>query len=179
MTTVLEALGNIGDFLGGVGVLVTLVYLANQIRENSRSVSNAAAESVLQSMIATLQTAASSPQISRVMSLGQTDIDQLEEDEKAQFAFWLYGWFRVLERAYAHYRQGDVDPGEWEGHALQMTSVMSSHAVQQWWETRRTFFGPEFVRFIDNLDTRESVPSVGEIARGLSSAESTHSLEDG
>ena len=31
----LEDLGNIGDFLGGIGVVVTLVYLAYQIRQNT------------------------------------------------------------------------------------------------------------------------------------------------
>lgn len=168
----LEALGNIGDFLGGIGVLVTLLYLANQIKNNSKSVSNAAAESVLQSMTASLQTAASNPQISRVIALGQSDVDQLTDDEKTQFAFWLYGWFRVLERAYAHFRQGDVDTGEWEGHTRQMTSVMASVAVQQWWETRRLFFGPDFAAFVDGLDFGEGVPSVGEIARTLSSSRS-------
>ena len=170
--SVLEALGNIGDFLGGIGVLITLLYLANQIKNNSKSVSNAAAESVLQSMTATLQTASSNPQIARVMSLGQLDIDQLTDDEKAQFAFWLYGWFRVLERAYAHFRQGYVDPGEWEGHTLQLTSVMASSAVQQWWEARRVFFGPDFAAFIDGLDPSEGVPSVGAVARTLSSSHS-------
>ncbi|MEP1472162.1 MAG: hypothetical protein ABJK25_14410 [Halieaceae bacterium] len=32
----LEDLGNIGDFLGGVGVVATLLYLAFQIRQNTR-----------------------------------------------------------------------------------------------------------------------------------------------
>ncbi len=31
----LEALGNVGDFLGGLGVVVTLAYLAIQIRQNT------------------------------------------------------------------------------------------------------------------------------------------------
>jgi DNA-binding Lrp family transcriptional regulator len=34
----LEDLGNIGDFIGGVGVAVTLVYLAIQIRSNAQQV---------------------------------------------------------------------------------------------------------------------------------------------
>ncbi len=33
----LEALGNIGDFLGRLGVVITLLYLAAQIRQNTRS----------------------------------------------------------------------------------------------------------------------------------------------
>ena len=31
----LEALGNIGDFVGGIGVVATLVYLVIQIRQNT------------------------------------------------------------------------------------------------------------------------------------------------
>ena len=31
----LEALGNLGDFVGGVAVIVTLLYLASQIRQNT------------------------------------------------------------------------------------------------------------------------------------------------
>ena len=34
----LDALGNLGDFIGGIGVLVTLIYLASQIRQNTSSV---------------------------------------------------------------------------------------------------------------------------------------------
>ena len=34
----LEELGNLGDFIGGIAVLVTLVYLAIQIRQNTAQV---------------------------------------------------------------------------------------------------------------------------------------------
>lgn len=34
----LDALGNLGDFIGGVAVLATLIYLAFQIRQNTSSV---------------------------------------------------------------------------------------------------------------------------------------------
>jgi len=32
----LEELGGIGEFIGGIGVIVSLLYLARQIRDNSR-----------------------------------------------------------------------------------------------------------------------------------------------
>ncbi len=31
----LEALGNLGDFIGGIAVVVTLLYLAVQVRQNT------------------------------------------------------------------------------------------------------------------------------------------------
>ena len=33
----LDAFGNIGDFVGGIGVIITLLYLAAQIRQNTKS----------------------------------------------------------------------------------------------------------------------------------------------
>ncbi len=38
----LTQLANLGEFIGGVAVLVTLIYLAAQIRQNTRSVEAAA-----------------------------------------------------------------------------------------------------------------------------------------
>ena len=42
-----EAFGNVGDFIGGIGVVITLAYLALQIRQNSNSVKAASAQAVL------------------------------------------------------------------------------------------------------------------------------------
>ena len=36
MTLTLEDLGNIGDFIGGIAVIVTLLYLAFQMRQNTK-----------------------------------------------------------------------------------------------------------------------------------------------
>jgi hypothetical protein len=47
---VLEALGNIGELLGGIGVVVTLLYLAGQIRQDSRSLKASSGQSVLQAL---------------------------------------------------------------------------------------------------------------------------------
>jgi hypothetical protein len=35
---VLEDLGNLGDFLGGIAVIATLIYLAIQIRQNTMQI---------------------------------------------------------------------------------------------------------------------------------------------
>ena len=42
-----EALGAVGEFFGAIGVLASLVYLATQIRDNSRSLQAASLQSVL------------------------------------------------------------------------------------------------------------------------------------
>jgi hypothetical protein len=122
-------------------------------------------------LVATLQTASSTPQLARVVAVGQTDIEALSDDERIQFAMWMYGWFRVLERGYAHYRQGFIDSGEWEGHAKNLASIMRSPAVQHWWKARRDYFGPELSAYVDGLETDSAALSIGELAGTLSNSE--------
>ena len=59
----IESLGNIGDFVGGIGVIVTLVYLASQIRQNSRSVKAASAQAVLSALAQSISSVAAAPVI--------------------------------------------------------------------------------------------------------------------
>ena len=42
----LETLGNLGDFISGIAVLVTLIYLANQVRRNTSVLSTASREAI-------------------------------------------------------------------------------------------------------------------------------------
>ena len=45
-TIILENLGNIGDFVGGLGVVATLIYLAIQIRQNTAALKTASRQDV-------------------------------------------------------------------------------------------------------------------------------------
>jgi hypothetical protein len=47
---ILEALGNLGDFIGGIGVVATLIYLAIQIRQNTTAVRTASRQAIVDGM---------------------------------------------------------------------------------------------------------------------------------
>jgi len=58
---VIENLGNIGDFVGGIGVVVTLVYLATQIRQNTRAIRLASIQQVMGSSVSIHEAASAGP----------------------------------------------------------------------------------------------------------------------
>ncbi len=162
-----EALGNVGDFIGGIGVVVTLAYLALQIRQNSSALKAASAQAVLGALTQSIASVASSSAASRVAILGQTDFDQLSEDEQLQFALWLLGWFRVFEQAHQQFMAGVLDRVQWKGHAAQIESTMQSPTVRRWWAVRRMLFDPDFRRFIEDLPVESSLPGLPEIIAAL------------
>ena len=154
----IEALGNIGDFVGGIGVVVTLIYLSVQVRQNSRSVRSASAQAMLASLSQTITTIGSSDQSSRVFTKGQLEPDNLNDDEAAQFAHQILGWFRVMEQAFYQHQLGGLDTEIWNGYVAQMDSFMQSPGVQRWWPVRAPLFHAEFREFIDELQSNPSVP---------------------
>ena len=168
----LQDLGSIGSFLAAIATLITLIYLAIQIRQNSESVKSAAAQSVLESLNEAIQSAAATPQLSRVVALGQSDYDQLSEDERQQFLIWLFGWFRIIEQAHHNYFLGHLEPRIWKGYAKHIESVMQAPAVRRWWKLRKSVFSPEFQQFIDGLSKGSPVLALAAVLEGMSADES-------
>ena len=143
------------------------MYLALQIRQNSRSVKAASAQAVLSAIAQSISSMSASSAASRVVILGQINFDQLSDDEQLQFAMWLLGWFRIFEQAHHQFRVGVLDPALWEGHAAQMESTIQSPVVRRWWAVRRSLFDPEFRRFVEELPTNSRVPGLSEIIAAL------------
>ena len=91
----LEDLGNIGELVAAVGVIISLIYLALQIRQNSRWLRASLEQSITDSTNQTIQAAAASPQFSRVVLEGQERFEELTEDEQRQFVLYAIGTFRI------------------------------------------------------------------------------------
>jgi hypothetical protein len=158
-----QDLGSVGEFLAAIATLATLIYLARQIRQNSEAVKTAAAQSVLAGVNAALQNAASTPQLARVVILGQTDSDQLSEEERQQYILWLFSWFRTVEQAHHNYLLGHLDARIWEGLARHLQSVVHSPVIQTWWRLRESVFSPEFREFFNGLNHDSTIPSVDKL----------------
>ena len=89
---VLEDLGNIGDFLGGIGVVATLVYLAlqirqntEQLRQNSRSVRAASVSSHTATRSQLSLTLGQSYELAKLYMDGLSGEAELDVVQQAQF----------------------------------------------------------------------------------------------
>jgi hypothetical protein len=91
-----EAIGAVGETLGAAGVIITLVYLATQLRQNTRALrlnaEFAAAQEHIHNSIDV-----SGTDVPYVMVRGFEDPTQLDPKESAQFLFWLNGSLRMYQ----------------------------------------------------------------------------------
>ena len=120
----IEELGALGEFLGSIVVLITLVYLAVQVRQNTRSM-NASRKlalaqtyqmrsDALQMML--VQAADSrhiGPIIAKLTGAGYPEdtraLEQLSKEERGRFRLWQIAQQTHWDNMFFQYQQGFID----------------------------------------------------------------------
>jgi hypothetical protein len=142
----LEDLGNLGDFLGGIAVIVTLIYLARQIRESTKVARLQTIQTIksdaLQLRIAGIQ----NPEISVIMAKSIEDSSSLTTAERIRFNLLCAGVFENFDQSYQAAAMGLIDDF---GNEHLLRSYLSQEAVRQWWSEARDLFHPDFVSHVE------------------------------
>ena len=81
--------GAIGEVLGAVGVIVTLLYLTVQIRQNNRNLHEANSSSISQSLSSLNSRISSSAEFTELFLRGRADIEDLNPVEHDRFRAWV------------------------------------------------------------------------------------------
>ena len=158
-----DALGALSELVGAIGVVVTLAYLAIQIRLNSEAVKAGAAQTVMQSMSEYFRAPSESPQLAGLLTSAFANFDELEEAEITQMFYFVFSWFRLVELAHHHYRLGNIPDSFWDGQITLMSSLMRTPAIFRFWDVRKNVFSGEFRNFIDGLDLTSDIPGSMEV----------------
>ena len=147
----LEDLGNIGDFLGGIGVVITLAYLATQIRANTRSVRSASLDSISTSISEFIDKTAQDSTLTKLWFDGLSGTVELSEDDRRRFDLLLISLARRWENAFHQSRAGALDSASWSGMQAGLTAVYLSPGAQSWWKQSRAILSTEFVEFAEGV----------------------------
>jgi hypothetical protein len=145
----LDALGNIGDFIGGIGVVVTLIYLAGQIRQNTQSVRVSAYHAAQRDVADVLDSVASDPELTRIFFDGNQDYDSLSREDRRRYALCITSLLRKLENILHQTRLGTLERAQWEGLFSEFRRIFGQPGTRAWWVRGRSAFNRELQDFIE------------------------------
>jgi hypothetical protein len=142
-----DALGNIGDFLGGIGAVGTLLYLATQIRQNTQMMRSAARQQL---------TLASQDNIYRWAEYAPAVIAAFSSEKQApadsfRVAQLCRGMFRGLENHAYQHRIGMLDASEWAAMCVNMKKMFGIPIVAKNWGRARDEFSDIFVAELESI----------------------------
>ncbi len=151
----LDALGNIGDFVGGVAVIATLFYLAVQIRQNTRQVT----QSVELARAATIKGAttigptllgiAQDPELARILYAGLADYSALAGEERMRFTMVLGALVSPMAQ---HTLEIDALGFDGDRRFADQTVALGNFLLtpggREWWTRNSAQYPPAFQDFV-------------------------------
>ncbi len=145
----LQDLGNIGEFLGAVGVIASLVYLATQIRQNTGAVRRSARQETLSEMTRFLTQVSGDADTARVYELGLADSPELNRAERLRFGLLLLQFFYSFGRMYDLHCERNFEPDFWEAQKMVLRWVINQPGVKRWWPNARAQIPGSFADFVE------------------------------
>ncbi len=140
-----------GEFLGGIAVVVSLIYLAGQIRQNSRLLQVSTTAAVGESEHAIISALLQDSELRRIWSVGWVEFESLSEAERAHFSVFLSLLFSVFYRNYYFAKDGTIRGAVWEGEKRATSFVLRQAWARHCWSELRFSFSDEFGDFVDGL----------------------------
>jgi hypothetical protein len=152
-------LANLGQIIGAIAVVVSLFYVANQIRQNTNAVRSATAQAVHEHFASWYHLLAADAELSQVVVNGLRDYSSLSEMEKARFIATFMAFLSYSQNAFLKWREGLLAPPLWRGWELLIMNLVASPGGKGFWKERGYLFGDEFRRHVESdLMTREPHP---------------------
>jgi hypothetical protein len=146
-----SALGAIGEIVGAAGVILSLLYLAIQVRNNSRQLRHAAAQAVLDKLNGLIGQLAFTAGAGDVWTRGLSGLDALNDDEElVRFSSMLLQAFWAYEEVLHYRRDGVIEEWAWTHAKAPVEHFMRTPGFQEWWQLRRDWFGEEFQAFVSD-----------------------------
>lgn len=147
------AIGAIGEILGAAGVIITLIYLARQVRQNTRATRLSTSHSIASAARDWNRPLLADPELAWTFQVGTEDPSMLDERERARFIELCFSLFRMFEDAHYQWQKGALDSDVWHGYEALYAAYAKAPGFQAYWEKRKQTFRPEFQAFIDGYGT--------------------------
>jgi len=124
--------GALGEVLGAIAVVVTLIYLARQIRENSRQMRVSSIISINHLINEAWDPIYSNDRNIRVWTTGLRSPGDLDEEDLALFHLFMTRIVNVLATAVAQHRYDVLTADEFRKYAMRANSLLSSPGGEHW-----------------------------------------------
>jgi hypothetical protein len=155
----LNDLANLGQIIGALAVVISLFYVARQIRQNTNAVRSATAQTVHEHFAKWYHLVAADAELSRIVANGLRDYASLAELERIRFVAAFMAFVSYSQNAFLKWRERLLEQPLWRGWELVIMNLVCAPGGKAFWKDRAYMFGDQFRRYVESdLMTREPHP---------------------
>ena len=163
-----QLLGNYGEFVGAIAVVVTLVYLAVQVRHSKEATeanTKVAKANTRQALADGMQRLGSdvveNDDIARIITDGMAGVE-LKPHEVWRLQCRCFRDLRFFDNAFYQFKEGLLTDEEWEPIRMNLALVMQFPAYEGYWNDYQVMFSRGFRDELNSILASERVVDVVE-----------------
>ncbi len=152
----IQDLGSLGELIAAIATVITLVYLAIQIRQNTTSSRTATYQNIVSTGLELGHTFARDESFADIFSRGAKSPENLTRAELVRLHSHITGVFRCYALVFHQFEHGAIDEDVWEGWRLNMERFLRLAAYREVWMRTRDEFPPAFRTVADKALEKSS-----------------------
>ncbi|HUE77864.1 MAG TPA: hypothetical protein VMM83_07985 [Longimicrobiales bacterium] len=140
-----DAIGAIGEIVGAAAVVVTLFYLARQIRQNTRMARAEMTKDLYLASRAAIMNVTSNDRLAEIWA----DIRPFEDEAAARRHTFYQSFFRLYELQFNLAKQGLLDESLAKSYVLVIRMFARTRHFEAYWSGARKEFHQDFADYVD------------------------------
>jgi hypothetical protein len=150
-----DAIGAIGEIIGAIAVVVSLIYLALQVRQNTQQISLSLESSKLAAFEQNVEAGnrareilITDPSIAELFLEGLKDYRSMPRTERFRCNMLFRNLLSAIQGGYIRQCTLGGDPEEFEGTSKLLDSLLENPGIRQWLEDVEPDWRPEFAGLV-------------------------------
>jgi hypothetical protein len=150
-----QLLGNFGEFLAAIAVVVSLVYLARQIhsssavvQQNTNAIKASSESSSLDTVLQIHKMQIESHEVNEIALKGHAG-DELNVAERSRYGLLLSSIFEAHQTYFIQHSRGTTGPETWAFYARSFGTICALPGPVRWWSSNRKRFDAAFQTYVD------------------------------
>jgi len=146
-----DAIGASGEVFGAIAVVISIGYLAIQIRESTRTAKLAATRDLFSEFHLAVSANSADDIITEIWLVGVRDRSRLTHADRFRFGQMLYRMLAAFEQQYLHLQENTISSKYFEAQIGAFEATVTYPGVRDFWEANKKIFHDDFQRYVNDL----------------------------
>ena len=145
-----EAAGAVGEIIGAMGVIASLLYLAMQVRVSNKAAAIESKLAVSRMHSDFIGSLIQNPELDEILRKGLAGLEPLPKEDYRRFSNMALQAFTFFSAGYFQVEAGTMDSDEWHESEMIIQYWVQGQGFKDWWKKDgRRRYSPGFVSYID------------------------------
>lgn len=144
----IQELGSLGELIVAIATVVTLAYLAIQIRANTNAIRSESRGRISGQTQGYSAVIGGSKEAASIFMRGLADLNSLHPEEQTQFSFLFTMIVNQAHDSHHEYRLGITDREVFSAHSSSALRLLRTPGGKDYWRHHRSDFSLQFQEFV-------------------------------